>query len=162
MEALTLWQPWATLLAIGAKKVETRGWEMPRKIRGAWIALHAAGVNTTPRDELRAALDEPVISRALARHGYTQGTLPAGAIVGVALASKSIPTETLRPNVGPDELAMGYYAAGRHGWLFERVIGLREPILAKGAQGIWTLSLHTESQVHAQLAIQGDTITGPF
>ncbi len=162
MEALTLWQPWATLMAIGAKRVETRGWEMPRKIRGAWIALHAAGANTTPPDELRAAFTEPAIARALARHDYTPKNLPTGAIVAVGLASRSIPTDTLRGNVGPDELAMGYYAAGRHGWLFERVIPLKEPILAKGAQGIWTLTLHTESQVHAQLAIQGDTITSVF
>lgn len=162
MEALTLWQPWATLMAIGAKRVETRGWEMPRKIRGAWIALHAAGANTTPPDELRAAFAEPVIARTLARHDYTPKNLPTGAIVAVGLASRSIPTDTLRANVGPEELAMGYYAAGRHGWLFERVIRLQEPILAKGAQGIWTLTLHTESQVHAQLAVQGDTITSVF
>lgn len=162
MEALTLWQPWATLMAIGAKRVETRGWAMPRKITGAWIALHAAGRNTTPPDELRAAFAVPEIARALARSGHTQQNLPAGAIVAVGLASRSIPTDTLRGNVSPDELAMGYFAAGRHGWLFERVIGLKEPILAKGAQGIWTLTLHTESQVHAQLAIQCDTITGPF
>lgn len=162
MEALTLWQPWATLMAIGAKKVETRGWEMPRKIRGAWIALHAAGVATTPRDELRAAFDVPEIVRALARQDYTIRNLPAGAIVAVALAAKSIPTDTLRANVGHDELAMGYYAAGRHGWLFTRIVRLQEPILAKGAQGIWTLPLHTESQVHAQLAAQGDTITSVF
>lgn len=26
LKALTLWQPWATLIAIGAKRIETRGW----------------------------------------------------------------------------------------------------------------------------------------
>lgn len=39
MKALTLWQPWASLLACGAKKYETRGWET--KYRGP-IAIHAA------------------------------------------------------------------------------------------------------------------------
>ena len=41
MKALTLYQPWATLVAIGAKKIETRSW--PTKYRGT-IAIHA-GLN---------------------------------------------------------------------------------------------------------------------
>lgn len=36
---LTLWQPWASLVAIGAKTIETRGWATP--YRGP-IAIHAA------------------------------------------------------------------------------------------------------------------------
>lgn len=39
MKAITIWQPWASLIACGAKKYETRGW--PTKYRGP-IAIHAA------------------------------------------------------------------------------------------------------------------------
>ena len=39
MKALSLWQPWATLVAIGAKKNETRSWET--LYRGP-LAIHAA------------------------------------------------------------------------------------------------------------------------
>lgn len=39
MKALTLWQPWASLIAVGAKTIETRSW--PTKHRGR-IAIHAA------------------------------------------------------------------------------------------------------------------------
>jgi hypothetical protein len=39
MKALTLWQPWASLLACGAKKYETRSWAT--SYRGL-IAIHAA------------------------------------------------------------------------------------------------------------------------
>ncbi len=39
MKALTLWQPWATLVAIGAKRVETRSWST--SYRGP-LAIHAA------------------------------------------------------------------------------------------------------------------------
>lgn len=38
MKAITLWQPWASLLACGAKKYETRSWST--KYRGP-IAIHA-------------------------------------------------------------------------------------------------------------------------
>lgn len=39
MKALTLWQPWASLIAIGAKTIETRGWST--SYRGP-LAIHAA------------------------------------------------------------------------------------------------------------------------
>ncbi len=39
MKALTLTQPWASLVAVGAKRIETRSWET--NYRGT-IAIHAA------------------------------------------------------------------------------------------------------------------------
>jgi hypothetical protein len=39
MKALTLWQPWASLVALSEKKVETRVWET--RYRGP-LAIHAA------------------------------------------------------------------------------------------------------------------------
>lgn len=39
MKAITLWQPWASLVAIGAKTIETRSWAT--KYRGP-LAIHAA------------------------------------------------------------------------------------------------------------------------
>lgn len=49
--ALSLWQPWASLIAVGAKAVETRGWSTP--YRGL-LAIHAAkttkGFDTLPGD----------------------------------------------------------------------------------------------------------------
>ena len=36
---LTLWEPWATLMAIGAKRIETRSWAT--RYRGP-LAIHAA------------------------------------------------------------------------------------------------------------------------
>ena len=39
MKALTLWQPWASLVALGHKRIETRCWST--KYRGD-LAIHAA------------------------------------------------------------------------------------------------------------------------
>ena len=41
MKALTVWQPWASLIAIGAKPYEFRGWACPIALRGKRIAIHA-------------------------------------------------------------------------------------------------------------------------
>lgn len=39
MKAITLWQPWASLIACGAKTIETRSWGTP--YRGP-LAIHAS------------------------------------------------------------------------------------------------------------------------
>lgn len=42
MKAITLYEPWATLMAIGAKVIETRSWPIPPALIGEPIAIHAA------------------------------------------------------------------------------------------------------------------------
>lgn len=42
MKALTLWQPWASLVAEGIKTIETRSWRAPAALIGERIAIHAA------------------------------------------------------------------------------------------------------------------------
>ena len=42
MKAISLWQPWASLIAAGVKPYETRSWAPPRELIGQPIAIHAA------------------------------------------------------------------------------------------------------------------------
>ncbi|MCB1462115.1 MAG: ASCH domain-containing protein [Nitratireductor sp.] len=42
MKAISLWQPWASLIAAGVKPYETRHWSPPRELIGQRIAIHAA------------------------------------------------------------------------------------------------------------------------
>lgn len=42
MKALTIWQPWASLIIIGAKPFEFRGWRPPARLIGERIVIHAA------------------------------------------------------------------------------------------------------------------------
>ena len=42
MKALTLWQPWASLVIAGAKPYEFRSWSPPRWLIGQRIVIHAA------------------------------------------------------------------------------------------------------------------------
>lgn len=42
MKALTVWQPWASLIIAGAKPYEFRGWRAPRSLIGQRIVIHAA------------------------------------------------------------------------------------------------------------------------
>lgn len=41
LPAISLWQPWASLIALGAKTIETRSWRAPARLIGQRIAIHA-------------------------------------------------------------------------------------------------------------------------
>lgn len=49
LNAITLHQPWATLIAIGAKTIETRSWPAPRHLLGTRIAIHAGRTDRSIR-----------------------------------------------------------------------------------------------------------------
>lgn len=62
LKALTIWQPWASLITIGAKPYEFRGWEAPRWIIGQRIAIHAGARPVRMREvrDLIADLEDPL------------------------------------------------------------------------------------------------------
>ncbi|ETT32155.1 ASCH domain-containing protein [Paenibacillus sp. FSL R5-808] len=137
MKAITIIQPWATLIALGEKQFETRSWFT--KHRGE-LAIHAG-----KKIDREACLAEPIRS-TLARYGYTADNLPNGAVVAVVVMKdclQSVDTWTdgyLLENgsyVYPPEYEFGDFTPGRYGWQLSNVRPLPEPIPAKGQQGLW-------------------------
>lgn len=150
MKVITLTQPWATLVAIGAKKIETRSWAT--NYRGL-LAIHAAkglgsvvgkeGLRLLCREEpFRTAL-EPLI-------GTDVSLLPLGAIIAVTELVDCRPTRIdcglafyqraktgIWWQVSSQERAFGDYSDGRYAWLLCNVQRLKEPIGARGALGLW-------------------------
>jgi hypothetical protein len=141
MKALTLHQPWATLVALGKKQIETRSWSTPH--RGI-LAIHAA--KNTPREAALQAARNPAINAALDDGGI--GPLihvPAGVIVAIALLAAVHPIVDANKIlidgavyiVKQPELSFGDYTPGRHAWLLPQVVALPNPIPARGRQRLW-------------------------
>lgn len=134
MKAITLTQPWATLVAIGAKRIETRSWRTD--YRGP-LAIHAAkGLPKwvwnwyTQNSWARAALGIESYSDLLA--------MPRGAIVAITRLTVVQPVSAIV--VDDRERAFGDYSAGRFAWLLTNIECLPKPIEAKGALGLWEWS----------------------
>ena len=146
MKALTLLQPWASLIACGAKKIETRSWST--KYRGP-IAIHVAQHKDTPR----CAWEEPFKSELTKAGMFTE--YPGGKLgfklkhngCVIAIADLVDCQMVVRRNgiaamlengvtVMGNELAFGDYTPSRYAWMLENVKAI-EPVPAKGMQRIW-------------------------
>ena len=131
MKALTLTQPWATFVALGLKRIETRSW--PTSYRGP-LAIHAAkGFPGWVRD-----LCESDFADVLGEWKLRISDFPRGVIVARTALRRCQRTETLLSNgLSPLEQRLGDYAAGRWGFVFGDIERLAVPIPAKGALGLW-------------------------
>jgi hypothetical protein len=132
VRALTLTQPWASLVACGAKRVETRSWST--RYHGP-LAIHAARAFPP---SARAACLRPSIARALVDAGLPGADdLPLGVVLAVCrlTACRLIAGAADRPP--PPESEFGDYTTGRFAWLLDAVHPLPHPVAARGRLGLW-------------------------
>ena len=158
MKALSLWQPWASAIAVGSKRIETRSWAT--KYRGP-LLVHAAK---------RKVIGELLYYHAcwnwigaMTPLGWTWGKdgdddihqLPFGALVARCELVDCRPTETFTqaeldtPRLPAraqaeqhqwTERQMGNFDLGRFGWVLDNIERLPEPIPMKGAQGLFEVT----------------------
>jgi activating signal cointegrator 1 len=167
MKALTLTQPYASLIAIGAKKIETRSWSTA--YRGP-LAIHAGkglGPVGSRRGMIRLCRSSP-FDQALDAAGIWSATaidhVPYGAIVAVcrltavARIVQDIPRgETVLHladdwmSIGAQERAFGNYSPGRSAWLLADVRRLPAPIPYRGALSLWNVPPDVARQIEEQL-----------
>lgn len=139
MKALTVWQPWASLLVHGVKKHETRSWSTSHR---GHLAIHAA--KRKPPDHLEA--DQEFLSAVsrLSSEAVVElppfRQLPRGAVLGVVDVVDVLPTEDARIFGKSWEHVLGDFSDDRYAWKVEPVEVFEEPIPARGSQRLWTWS----------------------
>lgn len=147
MKALSLTQPYASLISIGVKGIETRSWST--SYRGS-LAIHAS--KGFSRECKALCFRQPFCS-PLIRAGFnTPADLPCGAIVAVARLHGIVRTEDVLPmsqGLLRHEIEFGDYAPGRFAWVLAGVVRLAVPILMKGAFGLWTVPPDVLKQIEA-------------
>ena len=129
MKAITISQPYASLIASGEKWIENRTWHT--SYRGA-LAIHAGkGTQYMTRKELAA--------------------VPHGCIVATARLVECVELSTVRILCGPGaksdremhsgrawtEIRDHKHAEGPWLWILSDIVALPEPIPFCGAQGLW-------------------------
>jgi hypothetical protein len=141
MKAITLIQPWASLIALGEKQFETRSWAT--NYRGP-IAIHA-GRRTkqaeTFIEDLVEDMPYPFYNYGL----YSPDYFPFGAIVAIANLVDCYETKVIRPHVSYQERDLGDWSPGRFAWEMSVFKVLDEPIPMSGKQGLWEVPATIEA-----------------
>lgn len=134
MKAISLHQPYATLIMLGYKHYETRSWKTSH--RGP-LAIHAAKHKSEAYRQLCAT--DPEISAILAKHNLTYDTLPLGAVLGTCQVGEMYQNEQMT-ELSLTELACGDYEPGRYAWTLYDVQALVKPLTCRGFQQLWSIA----------------------
>lgn len=145
MMALSLWQPWATLIAIGSKQFETRSWKT--SYRGP-LVIHAA---KRYKSQERQLSQSGAFGFCLKKAGYKPHLLPTGVFVAIVDLLDIVPTETIAPYLKWPEYVFGDYTAGRFAWRLGNIRPVNPPLAARGFQGLWKLDDPTIQAVRGNI-----------
>jgi hypothetical protein len=131
MKTISLLQPWASLVILGVKTIETRSWQTA--YRGP-LLIHAS----------KGKKGSVVCKRPLIRQHLSDfNELPFGAIIGSVTLTDIVPVETLNISAAAiaartlEEKAFGDDTKGRYAWLFSDPVHLETPIFTGGSLGLW-------------------------
>lgn len=127
VKAISLWQPWASLMAMGLKKNETRSWKT--SYRGPLIIHAAKKVIGWPSLTIQGLFDDDI--------AFQPCDLPRGCLLCKVemvdcqeIGIYNIPFREI-------EKELGDYTLGRYMWKTENVNVFEKPIPYRGSQGIF-------------------------
>lgn len=136
MNAITVRQPWAWMIAHAGKDVENRSWVPPWRAVGKPLAIHAArgfdlgGYYRIPEVGVRLP--------AAAELRFDCGCVVAVCVLGDYLLPRGV--------------AEGWHEAMQVGWRLLSVVPLEQPVRgATGRLGVWTLPAAIKDLVMQQV-----------
>jgi len=133
MRAMSLWQPWASLMVHGHKRNETRSWSIEYRGR---VLIHAA--KRFQQEEREICIYAP-FAPCLARHYNKLKDIPLGAIIGSVHIVDCVPTNWAVSRITDQERHFGNYADGRFAWITENPVAFKEPVPFRGQQGFFNV-----------------------
>lgn len=148
-KVISLLQPWAELVVLGAKQIETRSWKT--EYRGE-LLIHASKKIDAESYNLcsKWPFDEYIKSPL---------TLDRGAIIGKVTLHKIETSETTmewmrmrESEQAQEEYRFGDYSPERFCWFLSDPVKFAKPIPCGGHLGLWNFE-YDESIVHSQQSI---------
>jgi ASCH domain-containing protein len=148
MKALTIWQPWASLIMIGAKPYEFRRWDYrarERGLEGQRIMIHAGArpVKLAEVEDiidrmadrissLRAEIAMPLLTRLRDAH-KCRGVVELSAALGTAVLGKPKHVAALFNSPADSDRIDHHMWA----WPLADIKPFAAPVHCRGAQGFW-------------------------
>lgn len=150
-KALTLWQPWASLIMIGAKPWEFRRWNFTdrpalAKLAGQRSIIHAGArpIKKGELEDIRDRIDEgeSALVAAIARPFIQdlidgKATVPLAAALGTAIFDEPRKSFDLFKHVVADSDRLDHQM---YAWPVRDPQSFPYPVPTRGAQGFWNWS----------------------
>ena len=135
-KAISLHQPWASLIAMGFKHYETRSWST--NYRGNLVICSAK--KNPKQQRLNYEYLASILGIDLTQ--YPWDSLPLGKAIAVVNLTDCI---EMTPNFIEDqsesEQLCGHWKPGRFAWQLDNIRPISPPIPIKGQQGLWDVEL---------------------
>lgn len=146
MKALTIWQPWASLILAGAKPYEFRRWAAPRWVQGQRIVIHA-GARPAKKSEIAellirferdggkgTGLKVEIARPLLERWHASPASLPLASGLGTAILGEPRQASILFAGdiADSDRVDHSIWA-----WPLTEIEAFAPLVPMKGAQGFW-------------------------
>ena len=130
MHALSVMQPWAALIVLGVKRIETRPWRTGFRGR---LAIHASATRPPGLDDL--CRREPVRSALLCSPWNRP---PRGVLLGTVEVRDCLRVEDLDV-LSEQERSLGNFTPGRWAWLLADPQPLPWLVPCKGRLGVFEI-----------------------
>lgn len=136
---LSVWQPWASLMALGIKTIETRCDPAPAELVGQRIAIHASQSDSKRHvyEWVRSRYPEAVAQLEAA--GLDTAAMPRGVVLATARLVETRKTDwrDWPQTMSPVEDFWG--------WVLDDIRLLPEPIAAAGEAGLFEIEMEGEA-----------------
>ncbi|MEG1402373.1 ASCH domain-containing protein [Bacteroides sp.] len=125
MKAITIKQPWTSLIVHGIKDIENRTWACPKKYIGQRVLIHASGFRGK-KFEINLTDEQAKDAFATIAKECMFGSLPFGSIIG---SVEIVDCVQNHPSVWAEK--------GVYNWVLANPILFANPIPAKGKLSFW-------------------------
>lgn len=150
IRAISLWEPYASLIRTGAKRFETRSWK--KAYHGP--LLICASKDGMRKDQLLGLLDDPSFQAGLSpllgipldlanprQYGITPKHLSFGRAVAFCILAEYISTDTMGVDPIGSDAPFGDFSPARYAWRLDDVQAILEPFRVTGRQGFFDVEI---------------------
>ncbi|NJO60323.1 MAG: ASCH domain-containing protein [Richelia sp. RM2_1_2] len=133
VKAVSLWQPWASLIELGLKHYETRSWKT--LYRGKLLICSTAKSTKTQYQQYLKICNEVQLP------DWNEINFPYGYTIAICNLVDCIEmTPEFIAQQSQTEILCGDWQVGRYAWKLEKIQLITEPFTVKGKQGLFNVT----------------------
>jgi phage N-6-adenine-methyltransferase len=147
LKAISLWQPWASLIPLGLKHYETRSWKT--NYRGKLLICSTAKSTKTQYQQYLKICNEVELPE------WNETNFPHGCAIAICDLVDCIEmTPEFIAQQSQTEILCGDWQVGRYAWKLKNIQPITEPFAVKGKQGLFNIpSTNFESYLEKKFTL---------